>query len=201
MSIDRPRKHVSHPILRLEVLGPDGRRQSEYRVYCRERRAVVPIGVCCACVHCESIAAEPPAVQCLVTASRAERPSDPRGVATPVGEMLTAEAVAVDADTTLREALAYLRAGDRRSVPVVDQARVVVGILHDAPRAEPPDTLAADAMGSRLVLPVTTPIRRALALMAAAHLREIVVVDEGDVPLGTFRDVDGLHWLALARKA
>jgi CBS domain-containing protein len=201
MASDQPRKHVSHPIVRLEVLGPNGRRQTALRVFCRERRTAVPVGVCAACRRCEAIVASPaPAVSCLVTEARADLPYDPLGLRTPVAEVLTSETFAVEAETTLREALAHLHAEDRRSVAVVDGGKVVIGVVHERQSTEfPRDLPVTLVMGSKLALPMSTPIRRALELMAAAHLREVVVVDEEQVPLGTFRDVDGLHWLARAR--
>lgn len=201
MGDEPPRKHVSHPILRLDVLGPDGRLDSAFRVYCRERKAAVPVHICCACTHCQGVVEAPvPAVNCLISAERAERPSDPLGLVTPVAEVLASETFVVESNTTLREAVARLHAEDRRSVAVVDRERVVIGVIHENQRPEPAGIPVSAVMRSRLALPVSTPIRRALELMAAAHLREIIVVDDSDVPLGTFRDIDGLHWLALARR-
>jgi CBS domain-containing protein len=201
MATDPPRKHVSHPIVRLQVLGPDGQRQTALRVFCRERQTAVPIGVCAACRHCEGIVESPaPAVNCLVTERRADLPRDPLGLRTPVAEVLTSETFAVRGETTLRDALAHLHAEDRRSVAVVDPDQVVIGVIHErAYRAFSRDLPVSVVMSSKLALPISTPIRRALELMAAAHLREIVVVDEREVPLGTFRDIDGLRWLAVAR--
>lgn len=201
MTDEPPRKHVSHPILRLDVIGPDGRKESVFRVFCRERGAPVPVPTCCACVHCEGVVEVPsPAVHCRVTESRADLPDDPLGLVTPVAEVLTSKTFAVEADTTLKDAIEHLRREDRRSVAVVDEEHVVVGVIHEGHRRERSDLPVATVMGSRLSLPVETPVRRALELMAAAHLREIVVVDDDHVPLGTFRDVDGLHWIAAARR-
>lgn len=195
------RKPVSHPILRLDVLRPDGRKESDFRVYCRERGAPVSVGVCGTCRHCEGIVEGPsPAVHCLVTESRADLPDDPLGLVTSVAEVLTPKTFAVGAETTLQDAIEHLRAENRRSVAVVDDTHAIIGVIHEAHRREPPDLPVAMVMGSRLSLPVETPVRRALALMAAAHLREVVVVDDDLVPLGTFRDIDGLHWLAVARR-
>ena len=131
----------------------------------------------------------------------ADLPDDPMGLVTPVAEVLTKKTFAIASETTLREATAHLRAEDRRSVAVVDDSRAVIGVVHERQRAGLFDDLpVACVMGSKLALRISTPIRRALELMAAAHLREIIVVDENDVPLGTFRDVDGLRWIALASR-
>jgi predicted transcriptional regulator len=139
-------------------------------------------------------------VNCLVAATRARLPHDPLGLRTPVAEVLTSATLAVRGELTLREALAHLHAEDRRSVAVVDTNQVVIGAIHERRYpASSGDLPVALVMTSKLALPISTPIRRALELMAAAHLREIVVIDEHEVPLGTFRDVDGLRWIARAR--
>lgn len=201
MMDDEPRrKHVSHRILRLDVLGPDGHKQSAFRVFCRERGAPVPVETCRECRHCERVDEAPaPAVSCLVSAARADLADDPLGLVTPVAEVLTAQTYALERETTLADAIAHLREEDRRSVVVVDADRAIIGVIHEGHRAGRRELPVETVMSSRLSLHLATPVRRALELMAAAHLREIVVVDDERVPLGTFRDVDGLLWLAHRR--
>jgi CBS domain containing-hemolysin-like protein len=53
---------------------------------------------------------------------------------------------------------------------------------------------------SALMLPATTvpesiPLRTALAAMTAAHLRQLLVLDEHGFPVGVLFDVDALHAL------
>jgi len=55
------------------------------------------------------------------------------------------------------------------------------------------------AMSASLTIHEAAPIRRALEMLAAAHLREATVVDDAGVPLGVFHDVEGLNWLNQAR--
>lgn len=199
---DEPRrKQVTRPILRLHVLGSGGRAPPALRVYCRERAAPVPVGECRGCASCDEIVDEPrPAVRCRVSAARADLPVDPLGLVTPVAEVLTPATFAMRMDVTVADALAHLRRMDRRSAAVVDDENAVVGVVHEADRDDLPELPVGAVMRSRLALPLETSVRRALALMAAGHLREIVVVDAESVPLGTFRDVDGLLWLAAARR-
>jgi CBS domain-containing protein len=196
---------VSHPILRLEVLRPDGTRTSEYRVFCRYQRRSVVAGTCCACAHCDAITNEPePAVVCSIPApppEELELASDPTGERTEVGAILRSGMVALDPAASIGDALAVLRSEDRRSVAVVDATRALVGVVHEVTFVRPgkPAEDVAAAMSSALALHESTPVRRALRLLASSHLREATVTDGDGVPLGVFRDVDGLRWLALAR--
>jgi CBS domain-containing protein len=208
MTDDLRRKvaRVSHPILRLEVIRPDGTRSSEHRVFCRYQERSVRVGTCCACTHCDEIASAPrPAVHCTIAVGERAGGRDRLGMKTPVGVALALGAVAIDPQTTVREALRVLRAEDRRSVAIVDESHVVVGVLHEATfasRSGLPGELEAavvHVMSGTLAIHELIPVRRALELLAAAHLREGTVVDDQGVPLGVFRDVDGLRWLASAR--
>ena len=202
---------VSHPILRLEVIHPSGDRSTEDRVFCRYRQRSVAIDTCCACAHRDSVVAEPrPAVNCSFSLSEASLAPDPRGLRTAVGEVLARGAVALDPLATIRDALVLLRAEDRRSIDIVDATNVVIGVIHEAtfatnlrgsaraPRAEQG---VLRLMSGSLAIHEAVPVRRALELLAAAHLREATVVDDEGVPLGIFRDVDGLRWIVSAREA
>lgn len=200
--------HIRQPILKLDVLAPDGTSSSEHRVFCRYRQHSVPIRTCRACVHCDEIVAEPaPAVRCTVDREPVDCRPDPFGLRTAVGEMLESGSLVVEPGTTVGEALSLLHRGDHRSVAVVDEEHVLVGVVHEstfarALGAKHRVSLAADValvMSGGLAIPEDTPIRRALALLASAHLREVMVVDDAGVPLGVFRDIDGLRWLVRAR--
>jgi CBS domain-containing protein len=202
---------VSHPILRLEVVHPNGVRSSEHRVFCRYQQRSVAVGTCCACAHCDSIVAEPaPAVNCTIAMPETSLTPDRLGVRTAVGEILAQGAVALDPDATIRDALALLRLENRRSVAIVDATHVVIGVIHEAVFATNPsvglpaprsDQGVAQLMSGTLAIHEAVPVRRALELLAAAHLREATVVDDKGVPLGVFRDVDGLRWIVAARDA
>ena len=186
---------VSHPLLRLEVLRPDGTRTTEHRVFCRYQRRSVLAGSCCACLHCEEVTADPePAIVCSI-------PCEPVVEEPEVGAILRGEAVAIDPATPIGDALAVMRAEDRRSLAVVDEQRSLVGVVHEVVfvRVTKPAEDVAASMSSGLAIHESTPVRRALRLLASAHLREAIVVDDAGTPLGTFRDVDGLRWIARGR--
>lgn len=210
MATKRNVTRVSHPILRLEVVHPDGVRTTEHRVFCRYQQRSVAIGTCCACAHCDSIDEAPaPAVNCTIALPEASLEPDPLGKRTAVGEVLARGAVALDPDATIRDALKLLRTEDRRSLAIVDATHTIVGVIHEAafvttagaglpPRS---DQEVAHLMSGSLAIHESVPVRRALELLAAAHLREATVVDDKGVPLGVFRDIDGLRWLVEARQA
>jgi CBS domain-containing protein len=193
---------VSHPLLRLEVVRPDGSRATEHRVFCRYQRRSVPAGSCCACVHCDAITAEPePAILCSIPVEPEDLAPDPTGEQTEVGVLLQGDTVAIDPAASIGDALRVLRDQERRSVAVVDDQRVLVGVVHEITFVRPgkPSEDVAASMSSGLALHESTPVRRALRLLASAHLREAIVTDDAGVPLGTFRDVDGLDWIARGR--
>jgi len=92
--------------------------------------------------------------------------------------------------------------------PVADgdgPARFLVGVLHDVTltergkRPEHAKDAVTTVMSHAIAIHEATPVRRALLFLASAHLREAAVVDAEGVPLGVFRDVDGLRWIARAR--
>ena len=55
-------------------------------------------------------------------------------------------------------------------------------------------------MMSVIAIDERTPVRAALRLLAARHLREATVISREGVPIGVFTDVDGLRWVARARR-
>jgi len=155
-------------------------------------------------MHCDRITADPtPTVECTIPVNDPGNP-DTQGSTTPVASILHEGTVALDPSATLRDALTMLQGEGRRSVAVVDDAHVLVGVVHEAafivPRARDgalPEDLN-HAMSSALAIHESVPIRHALRLLASAHLREATVVDDAHVPLGVFRDIDGLRWIVQA---
>jgi CBS domain-containing protein len=199
---------VRHPILRLEVLHPNGSRSTEHRVFCRYQKKSVQVGTCCACLHCDSIESAPDkgaSVNCTITVDAADAEPDPLGVRTEVAAVLSRGTLVLDPSSTLKQAFDLLRAEDRRSLPVVDANTSIVGVIHETAflpkhnRSEHPEEAVAHAMSSSLAIHETVPIRRALEMLAAAHLREATVVDSDGVPLGVFHDIDGLRWIYASR--
>jgi CBS domain-containing protein len=105
-----------------------------------------------------------------------------------IGRLCTREVVLADPDESVLEAARRMRDADVGTLVVVDAERCPVGILTDrdvalravAEALDPAHTPVASVMS----VPVTrvseaTPIEDALARMAGAAVRRLVVVDEG----------------------
>lgn len=198
---------VKHPILRLDVLAPDGTHTSEHRVFCRYQRQSVLVDECCVCVHCDAVTdGHAPSVNCSIPVRPLDPADDPTGESVEVGTLLCRGTVVLSDTAGVRRALTLLREEDRRSIAVVDDDRVLVGLVHEGGflgrrRPGPRHGVVSAAMSSAVAVYERTPVRVALKLLAASHLREATVVSKTGVPIGVFRDVDGLHWIAEARSA
>jgi hypothetical protein len=194
---------VRHPILRLDVLAADGTLATHHVVFCRLETQSVRVENCCLCVHCDAIQeGTAPSVHCTIPTPRPAG-RDPGGELTEVGSVLCRGTVVLAESVPLGRALDLLRRDDRRSVAIVDEHHVMVGLVHEAAlvrrlRSARDGTVSA-AMTSRIAVEECTPVRVALKVLAASHLREATVVSKRGVPIGVFRDVDGLRWIAAAR--
>jgi CBS domain-containing protein len=201
MDADGRTRRVSHPILRLDVLTPEGTKES-LRVFCQYQGRSVPVGVCCACKHCDAIQPEPaPSVDCTVPLIEKQTAADPQGTTTEVGKLLKAGTLVIDEKCSFGIALDLLRAGEHSSVAVVDADQILLGIVHEMSTElceafEPVTT----AMSSAVAIHEAMPIRKALRLLASTHSRQATVVTSDGKPLGIFRDVDGMAWIARARR-
>lgn len=197
-------RQIKHPILRLDVVEADGTRVSEHLVFCQLQRQTVQVEACCACVHCDAIAeGEPPTVDCSTAPPSPELVPDHDGESTAVGSVLCQGTVVVAQSVSLGRALTVIHDGDRRSVAVVDDAHVMVGVVHDGSVGRSRHqhvALVGAAMMSVIAIDERTPVRAALRLLAARHLREATVISREGVPIGVFTDVDGLRWVARARR-
>ena len=196
---------IKHPILRLDVLAADGTIATQHVVFCRLKKRSVGVEECCQCVHCDAIEEGPaPSVHCTIPAPRPAG-QDPGGDLTEVGSVLCRGTVVVAESAPLGAALDVLRRGDGRAVAIVGGDGVMVGLVHDGAfvgrlRSARHEAVSA-AMTSRIAVDEGTPVRVALRVLAASHLREATVVSRRGVPIGVFRDVDGLHWITAARHA
>lgn len=196
---------VSHPILRLDVLGADGTLSSEHRVFCRLQRSSVKVEDCCECVHCDAITeGTTPSVDCSIPVRPLDASEDPAGETIEVGTLLCRGTVVLSELAPAGRALRMLTEEDRRSVAIVDASNVLIGLVHEAGfmgRMGPVRLGAVTAsMSTAVAIHERTPVRVALRLLAASHLREATVVSDEGVPIGVFRDIDGLGWLVAARR-
>ena len=196
---------LNHPILHLDVLGPDGVRSSDHVVFCRLQSQTVRVENCCQCIHCDAIEEKPAAaVVCTIPSTPLGPADDPRGERVEVASLLQHGAVAVSESVPLGSALSVLQAEDRRAIAIVDADHVMIGLVHDTDcrlRWRTAHGTVGAAMSSAIAVDEHTPVRVALRLLAANHLREAIVVTKRGVPLGVFRDVDGLAWIAAGHRA
>jgi CBS domain-containing protein len=196
---------VKHPILRLEVIASDGTRSSECHVFCRLQHKSVPVDACCSCVHADAITdGTTPSVDCTIPIPPLLPAEDPTGERIEVGRLLCEGTVVVAQTATLRAALGVLHTEDRRAVAIVDDHNVLVGLVHETSfgrRSVASHGAVAGAMSSAIAVHECTPVRVALRMLAANHLREATVISDQGRPIGLFRDVDGLRWIASARVA
>ena len=200
--------HVKHPILRLEILAADGTSAEECRVFCRLQRKSVRVEDCCSCVHCDAITdgtSGAPSVNCTIPVSPHTAAHDPTGDSTEVATVLCTGTVVVSASANLSVAFALLRAEDRRAVAIVDKNHVLVGLVHETAfiglRTGAHHGPIGGAMSTAMALHEGTPVRAALRLLAASHLREATVVSGEGTPIGVFKDVDGLRWIAREQRS
>jgi CBS domain-containing protein len=196
---------VKHPILRLDVLAADGTVSTDHVVFCRMQDQSVRVEECCRCVRCTSIEeGTTPTVSCTLPIDPLEPADDPEGERIEVGSTLTEGTMVFSEAVSLGRALEVMADHDRRSAAIVDGGHRIVGLVHEArsalraPRADAGDVRAA--MTSPIAIDERTPVRTALKLLAAHHLREATVVTRRRVPVGMFRDIDGIRWLAAARR-
>ena len=199
--------HVKHPVLRLEVLAADGTRAEECRVFCLWKRKSVRVEDCCSCVHCDAItdgASNAASVDCTIPLSPRTAVDDPTGDRTEVATMLCTGTIVVAASASLYVAFALLRAEDRRAVAIVNKEHVLIGMVHETAsisrRIAGHRGPVGGAMSTAIAIHEGTPVRAALRMLAASHLREATVVSDEGTPIGVFKDVDGLHWIARASR-
>jgi predicted transcriptional regulator len=196
---------LTHRILHLDVLGPDGVRSSDHVVFCRLQSQTVRVEQCCQCVHCDAIEEKPAAaVVCTIPSTPLAPADDPRGERIEVASLLQRGAVVVSESVPLGTALSVMHAEDRRAIAIVDGDHVMIGLVHDSDcrlRWRTAHGTVTAAMSTALAVDEHTPVRVALRLLAANHLREAIVVTKRGVPLGVFRDVDGLDWISAAHRA
>lgn len=198
---------MRHPILHLEVLAADGTLGSDHVVFCRLQEQSVRVEECCRCARCDSIEDGPaPSVTCTLPNEPLEPGQDPGGERIEVGTVLSQGTVVVAETVPIRRALELLRDSDRRSVPIVDTRHVMVGLVHEAcfvgrQSAGAQEGSVRASMSSPIAVDECTPVRTALKLLVANHLREATVVSRARVPIGIFRDIDGLRWIAAARRS
>lgn len=201
-----------HPILSTEVVDADGKHRQGLRVFCDTRGQSVPLDVCRDCPSCIELNERGGEAGSWV---RCTPPPElvPEGPA-PSGRALRRGVVAVGQTVLVREIVALFVEHSIHMVVVTDDDGRVGGVVHEsqlvrqiqdyrhagerATRLGWEETVLEPA--SAIMYPAATilenvPLRTALAAMATAHQRQLLVIDEQGFPVGVLVDVDALHAL------
>jgi CBS domain-containing protein len=206
-----PPRHAAPIRRRLTVL-QDGTTESTEIVFCEARLRSVEVSRCEACPFAgvAKTAERDACVDCgrtiLSVVDEGEGSGFPPAVAAslPVGLALVQSLVCVEEGLSCveMERTPILR-GSRASVPVVDHAGALVGVL-PAPDAAPgghralPEPLVSVAQCAVSVASVheAESLGDAFVRMGAHHARELPVVGDGRRVVGVLRDVEALRFVA-----
>jgi CBS-domain-containing membrane protein len=122
-----------------------------------------------------------------------------RAVRARVADLVSSQVVCARSDTSVEDATSLLVERGLRCLPIVDDARKLVGIVTrgDLLRQQMATGLVTEVMTPRVhALPEDAPLAYAVALMAADQVHEVpIVTHDGDV-VGILTALDALHWMA-----
>ena len=198
------------PVRSCRVIGTGESLETHHTVQCPRRHESTAFAKCCGCPHMSTIDVDPDGkhgtVECHV-----DEPLMPNGrvdvaeaaVRVRLGDVLGIDTTCVRGDVKI-EALTELLVDNRlRAVPVVDEARRLVGIVSKS------DLLRRRGMGkarTRIAsdimtpivhgLPEDAPVAYAISLMALEGLHEVPIVDSHSHVIGMITATDALRWVA-----
>ena len=191
------------------MIDADGLHRCGLRVFCDVRNRSVSLDVCRECPCCVAINGETDGKGCVRCSPSLD--VTPTALA-PSGGALRRGVVAVDGAVLVRDIVPLFVERGVRMVVVIDAAGRAEGVVHESQlirqiqdyahdrahatrlgwKSAPQGTASAIMFPAPMVLE-DVPLRAALAAMASAHQRQLVVVDEQGLPVGTLVDVDALH--------
>jgi CBS domain-containing protein len=200
------------PVRSARVIGPDEVQETHHTVQCPRRHESTPFERCCGCPHRSAIDVaedgQHGTIECEVVGELL-----PRGrvdvaeaaVRVRLGDLVGVDTTCVRADLSLDAVEALLVGSKLRALPVVDEARRLVGIvsktdlLRGGTRKTKTRKTAKDIM-TPLVhgLPEDAPVAYAISLMAFEELHEVPVVDAEARVIGMVTSTDALRWVAQA---
>lgn len=201
-------ERCSHlPIARVALIGPDASSEREL-VHCPRLFSSVPLARCLSCEHYRARDGEAEggqgAVLCDVVPERVQTESLtlPR---LDVAHVMTRDVVCVRPSLSLDAALVLFLEHRARSLPVVDQDRQLVGMLHESDlqltvqtERGADGTVASVMLPLALAIPESMPITRAAAIMAFEEVSSLVVISPSGEVVGLLSASDLLFWLARA---
>ena len=196
MGSERRLIRVERLLRRCTILEPDAASVFE-TVFCAEQARSVDVVACAQCARFagrnDSAA---PSLVCDWQSEDAEIATRAN-----VARLMALETVCVRGDVQVAK-LRALRLAPGMSVPVVDPARTLVGVVlpHDLAPIDDPFAawnVARDVMGPRtLRLPEWATVRDAAAFMVSKRVRSAVVVDTEGHVAGVVDDLALLRWVA-----
>ena len=190
---------------RRRVIGPDGQEQIEEIVSCPAERGAVDVSRCQTCGHGSSPVYDE-AVGCVVIdCGRAARASasvhSDRGVCAPrttsIASLFTRDVICAEAQTPVRHLTSAVREAEVSAFPVVDRARMPIGIVEVRQLlAAPGHAVVAEIMTPRpLRVRDEVSIARAAAMLAHNRVHPLVVIGEDGKLLGILSSLDVCRYL------
>lgn len=199
------------PVRSCSVVGAGGDVETHHTVQCPRRAQSTAFERCCGCAHKIAIDVNADGksgtVECLVPDETAHHPRidvAEAAVRVRLGDLIGLETTCVRSDIRIQAVTDLLVAQRLRAVPVVDDARRLVGIvsktdlLRRTQSRRRPRTVA-DAMTPIVHgLPEDAPVAYAISLMAFEGLHEVPIVDSKGQVIGMITATDALRWVAQA---
>ena len=193
------------------VIGTGDSLETHHTVQCPRRHESTAFAKCCGCSHMSSIDVDPDgkhgAVECHV-----DEPSlMPNGrvdvaeaaVRVRLGDVLGVDTTCVRGDVKIETLTDLLVESGVRAVPVVDEARRLLGIVSKSDLLRHRGTRKARAkVASDIMTPLVhgvpedAPVAYAISLMALEGLHEVPIVDSHSHVIGMFTATDALRWVA-----
>lgn len=198
------------PVRSCTIIGNGESVETHHTVQCPRRHESTAFAKCCGCSHMTTIDVDPDGkhgvVECHV-----EEPLLPNGrvdvaeaaVRVRLGDVLGMDTTCVRSDVKIDTVAALLIENRLRAVPVVDEARRLVGIVSKSDLLRPRGTgKARTKLVSEIMTPVVhglpedAPVAYAISLMAFEGLHEVPVVDGQSHVIGMITATDALKWVA-----
>ena len=199
------------PVRSCRVVGTGESLETHHTVQCPRRHEATAFARCCGCSHMSSIDVDPDGKHGAVECEVDESPLLPNGrvdvaeaaVRVRLGDVLGVDTTCVRSDVTIETLTDLLVESGVRAVPVVDEARRLVGIVSKSDLLRRRGTgktrtkVASDIM-TPLVhgLPEDAPVAYAISLMALEGLHEVPIVDAHSRVIGMITATDALRWVA-----
>jgi len=198
------------PVRSCRVIGSGDSIETHHTVQCPRHHQSTAFAKCCGCSHMSKIDVDPDGkhgtVECHV-----EEPLLPNGrvdvaeaaVRMRLGDMLGLDTTCVRSDVKIETVADLLVENGLRAVPVVDEARRLVGIVSKSDLlrrrgAGKTRTKVVSDIMTPIVhgLPEDAPVAYAISLMAFEGLHEVPVVDSHSRVIGMVTATDALRWVA-----